>query len=159
MVPQPTPASSSARFEPRSDRRHDRWPTTLKSRPSGKAGPVAQDELGGLSGYLLGAMHGVPHGETSCVMLPAVLRWNASPTQSLQKEISAALGALDTSAGDAVAALLDDLGLPRRLGDVGVGAEDIPAIAARAAVHPVVRANPRPVRDAADAAEILALAL
>ena len=27
-------------------------------------------------GYVLGAVFGVPHGHTSCIMLPAVMRWN-----------------------------------------------------------------------------------
>ena len=33
-------------------------------------------------GYALGAGFGVPHGHTSCVMLPAVMQWNAEPCQS-----------------------------------------------------------------------------
>jgi len=109
-------------------------------------------------GYLLGAMHSVPHGETSCVMLPAVLRWNEDVTAAAQKDIAAALGRPALSASEAVGELIAELGLPRRLGDVGVGAGDIPALAERAAVHPVVLANPRPVRSAADAAAILDLA-
>lgn len=109
-------------------------------------------------GYLLGAMHGVPHGETSCVMLPAVLRWNEPETRAAQKDIAAALGRPELSASEAVGELISDLALPRTLGDVGIGRDDIPALAERAAVHPVVRANPRPVRSASDAAEILELA-
>jgi alcohol dehydrogenase class IV len=110
-------------------------------------------------GYLLGTMHGVPHGYTSCVMLPAVLRWNEPVTGALQKDIASALGMPGGSASAAVAALLDELGLPQRLGDVGVDAGQISAIAERAAKHPVVKANPRPIRSANDVAEILTLAL
>ena len=44
-------------------------------------------------GYLLGTLHGVPHGYTSCVMLPAVLRWNAPVLGSAEIGTSAsALG-------------------------------------------------------------------
>jgi len=121
-------------------------------------GRVAMGASHGI-GYLLGTMYGVPHGYTSCVMLPAVLRWNEPMTGALQKDIATALGMPNASASEAVTALLEALGLPRRLGDVSVAADQIPAIAARAATHPVVRANPRPVRHASDAAEILALAL
>jgi alcohol dehydrogenase class IV len=110
-------------------------------------------------GYLLGTMCGVPHGYTSCVMLPAVLRWNEPVTGERQRDIATALGMPDASASDAVAALIADLGLPRRLGDVGVAAERIPELAAVAWRTPVVKSNPRPVRNAEDAAEILRLAL
>ena len=110
-------------------------------------------------GYLLGTMHGVPHGYTSCLTLPAVLRWNEPVTGELQKDIAAALGGPGESASDVLTALLDALGLPHRLGDVGIAADQIPAIAARAAEHPVVKGKPRPVRDAHDAAAILQLAL
>ncbi len=27
-------------------------------------------------GYVLGAVFDVPHGHTSCIMLPSVMRWN-----------------------------------------------------------------------------------
>jgi len=27
-------------------------------------------------GYVLGAVFGIPHGHTSCIMLPAVMSWN-----------------------------------------------------------------------------------
>jgi maleylacetate reductase len=27
-------------------------------------------------GYVLGAAFDIPHGHTSCIMLPAVMRWN-----------------------------------------------------------------------------------
>jgi maleylacetate reductase len=65
-------------------------------------------------GHVLGGSAGVPHGYTSCVMLPAVLAFNAEINGDRQAEISAALGA----AGQPVAEVLDrfiaGLGLPRR---------------------------------------------
>jgi maleylacetate reductase len=110
-------------------------------------------------GYLLGTLHGVPHGYTSCVMMPAVLRWNAQVTGHRDHDIATALGMPDASASEAVFALLGTIGVPRKLGDVGVKESDIPKIAEYAARHPVVRANPRPIESAADTAEILRLAL
>lgn len=109
-------------------------------------------------GYVLGTVCGVPHGYTSCVMLPAVLRWNAACIGPAQADIAEALGASGSSAADAVAALLDNLGLPRRLDDVGVDASQIPLIAERALHNPVVRANPRPITTVADVMEILSFA-
>ena len=44
-------------------------------------------------GYALGATFGVPHGHTSCVMLPAVLQWNAAVNGERQKALAAAMGA------------------------------------------------------------------
>jgi alcohol dehydrogenase class IV len=109
-------------------------------------------------GYLLGTICGVPHGYTSCVMLPAVLRWNESVISHIQSEIASALGMPGASASEAVASLLDELELPRRLSDVRVTSDQIGEIAERAPAHPVVKGNPRPVRDKSDAMEILSLA-
>ncbi len=109
-------------------------------------------------GYVLGTVCGVPHGYTSCVMLPAVLRWNAACTGPAQRDIAEALGAPSASAADALAFLLEDLGLPRRLGDVGVEPSQIPLIAEHALRNLVVRANPRPITALADVMEILSFA-
>jgi maleylacetate reductase len=49
-------------------------------------------------GYLLGAVCGVPHGYTSCVMLPAVLQWNSEINGERQQPIAEALGQPDLSA-------------------------------------------------------------
>lgn len=106
-------------------------------------------------GYLLGAQHGVPHGQTSCVLLPAVLRWNAEALEDRQRPVAAALGRPDLSAADAVAALIADLGLPRTLREVGLSAADLETLANQGALHPVVRANPREIRSEADVAAIL----
>jgi maleylacetate reductase len=110
-------------------------------------------------GYLLGTLHGVPHGYTSCVMMPAVLKWNASVNGAKDAGIAAALGKPNSSASDAVRTLLQSLGLPNRLGDVGVKERDIPKIADYAARPPVVRSNPRKIETPDDAEEILKLAL
>jgi len=109
-------------------------------------------------GYLLGTMCGVPHGYTSCVMLPAVLAWSAQAAPDSQREIAAALGRAGQPASVAVGDLIAGLGLPRRLADVGVTRDRFEEIAERAARHPVVRANVRPVHEASDVMEILNLA-
>ena len=106
-------------------------------------------------GYILGGRYGVHHGHSSCVMLPHVLRWNAKTTAERQRQLSTALGRPQLSAGDAVAELIADLGLPGRLRDVGIKEDQLPAIAEEAAKNPVVQSNPRPITGAADVMEIL----
>lgn len=109
-------------------------------------------------GYVLGGAFDVPHGYTSCVMLPAVLAWNAQQDAAAQAPIAAALGTPNRPAAESVRALVSELDLPGRLEDVGVTADSLDEIAARAAENSVVRANSRPVTNAADVLEILRIA-
>ena len=51
------------------------------------------------------------------------------------------------------------LGLPTRLGDVGISADQIPVLARQYDGTGPIATNPRPVRGADDLAEILKLAL
>jgi maleylacetate reductase len=110
-------------------------------------------------GYALGSTYGVAHGHTSCVMLPAVLKWNAKVNGERQKALSAAMGQPDTPAGDLVARLVGGLDLPGTLRAVGIKRENIDDIAERALGYPqVTKLNPRPIRTASDVKEILELA-
>ena len=109
-------------------------------------------------GYVLGGAFDVPHGYTSCVMLPAVLAWNAQQDGAAQAPLATALGTPDRPAAESVRALISDLGLPGRLEDVGITADSLEEIANLAAENSVVRANSRPVTNAADVLEILRLA-
>ena len=109
-------------------------------------------------GYILGSYCGVPHGHTSCVMLPAVLAWNAELQAERQREIADALGMPGSAASRAVASLIAELGLPTTLGEVGVKEEQLDEIARRAIKHPVVRKNPRALESAEQVREILTLA-
>ena len=109
-------------------------------------------------GYLLGALGGVPHGVTSCVFLPAVLDWNLSVNADKQKQIAVALGAKNSSAGDAVRCLVADLGLPGTLSAVGADDALKQQISEYAMDHPVVMANPRPITSPQDIFEIMELA-
>ena len=124
---------------------------------TGSIGRVMHGASHGL-GYLLGALGGVPHGVTSCVFLPAVLDWNLSVTADKQKQIAAALGAAEMSAGDAVRRLVADLELPGTLAAVGADDALKSQISEYAMAHPVVLANPRPITTPQDVYEIMALA-
>lgn len=109
-------------------------------------------------GYILGSLCSVPHGYTSCVMLPAVLAWNAKQQASRHEAINDALGNSEPNAAASVKALVASLGLPTSLREVDVTMEQLPSIAQRAAKHPVVRNNPRRINNANDVMEILELA-
>ncbi len=109
-------------------------------------------------GYALGATFGVPHGHTSCVMLPAVLQWNAAVNGERQKALSEAMGATGRPAGELVKALIAGLDQPTTLRDVGITRDRLDEIATRALAYKPVRINPRPIRTAADVREILEIA-
>ncbi|MGD0107025.1 MAG: iron-containing alcohol dehydrogenase [Rhodopila sp.] len=94
-------------------------------------------------GHVLGGTAHVPHGYTSCVMLPHVLRFNASVNAERQKWVSEALGRGRDSAGDVVAALIAGLGLPGTLRDVGVTPEQLDEVAAGSMHDRWVHTNPR----------------
>ena len=108
--------------------------------------------------YLLGSVGGAPHGYTSCVTLPAVLRWNESANADAQRDLAAAIGAPDKPFWASLAELLDTLDLPRRISQIGVTEEMIPQIVEYALQSPVVAGNPRPVKTESDVRDILALA-
>jgi maleylacetate reductase len=96
-------------------------------------------------GHVLGGTANVPHGYTSCVMLPHVLRFNEPVNAERQKWVSEALGRPGDSAGDAVAALIAGLGLPSTLRDVGVKPEQLDAIAVGSMHDRWVHTNPRKI--------------
>ena len=108
-------------------------------------------------GYILGAARGVPHGVTSCLMLHAVMRWNAPVNAARQADIAAIFGGAE--AGPAIEDFVAGLGLPTRLHQQGITEAEIPGLAARWTGDAPIATNPRPVRGAADLEEILRLAL
>jgi len=109
-------------------------------------------------GYVLGAVFDVPHGHTSCIMLPAVMRWNRSANRDRQALVTAAMGHPGEDAGDVLDALIRVLGMPRSLREVNVGPEHFERIANQAMGTPWVPRNPRPIEGPAQVREILELA-
>jgi len=110
-------------------------------------------------GYVLGAMCEVPHGHTSCVMLPAVMRWNKSANAEKQQMVSAAMGSPDKDAADALEELVADIGMPNCLSKVGVDPEKFEQIAEASMAVPWIPLNPRPISKTSEIMEILNLAL
>lgn len=109
-------------------------------------------------GYVLGGTYGVAHGHTSCVMLPAVLRWNAAANAERQRDLSETMGAPARPAADLVAELIAGLDLPGSLRAVNIRRDNFDEIARRALDYEPVQMNPRPIRGPQDVREILELA-
>jgi maleylacetate reductase len=106
-------------------------------------------------GYILGAARGVPHGITSCLGLPAVMQWNAPVNGDRQAVVAQILGG--PTGAEALRGFIRGLGLPTTLAEVGIGAAEIPGLAARWDGGPPIATNPRPVTGPEDVAAILAL--
>ena len=125
-------------------------------------GPLASGVPMGAShgiGYILGALHGVPHGHTSCVMLPPVMRWNKLANGDRQTLIAQAMGRPGDDAAECLHELIKGIGMPTRLSDVGVSPEDVNGIAEQAMNTPWVPRNPRSISGPDAIAEILSTVL
>ncbi|HYZ40372.1 MAG TPA: iron-containing alcohol dehydrogenase [Stellaceae bacterium] len=96
-------------------------------------------------GHVLGGTANVPHGYTSCVMLPHVLRFNEPVNSEKQARVSEALGRPDEPAADVVADLIAGLGLPTRLRDAGVKPEQLDLIAEHSMRDRWIHTNPRKI--------------
>lgn len=124
-------------------------------------GPLASGVPMGAShgiGYVLGAEFDVPHGYTSCVMLPAVMRWNKRDNDDRQALVAAAMAHPGADAGDVLDRFIRDLGMPRSLHEVGVSPEHFDRIAAGAMRTPWVPRNPRKIDGPSQVREILMMA-
>lgn len=109
-------------------------------------------------GYVLGAVFDIPHGHTSCIMLPAVMRWNMSVNGERQALVAAAMGHPGKEAADVLEAFIAGLGMPGSLGAVNVGVTEFDRIAEQAMGTPWVPRNPRRIDGPAQVREILELA-
>lgn len=111
----------------------------------------------GLSWHL-SALADVPHGDCSCVLLPSVLRFNQSVNAERQRIVSDALERPDLDAADAVLDLIQALGRPNRLRDVGITRAHIDTICQEAMHNLLVRNNPRTIDQPQRVREILEMA-
>jgi len=109
-------------------------------------------------GYVLGARYGIPHGHTSCLMLPAVMAWNASVNADRQALVAEALGEASEPASNLLHKLIASLGQPRGLLVNGISRDVFPEIAEAALHTPWVPKNPRSINGADDVMQILELA-
>lgn len=96
-------------------------------------------------GHVLGGTAEVPHGYTSCVMLPHVLRFNEPVNAARQAWVAEAMGRAGQAASDAVAELIADLGLPGTLRAVGVRDDQLDPIAVNSMHDRWIHTNPRKI--------------
>lgn len=123
-------------------------------------------------GHQLGP-YGVPHGETSCIMLPSVCKYNASVNGDKQKEICAMLWQDDEIAslltelgmqksandlGDILKAIFKYLGMPTTLSEAGIDKSKFEDIARSSMVDICTQNNPVKLNDHKQVLEILQLA-
>ena len=103
------------------------------------AASVAGMRLSHFLGHQIGARMHIPHGITSCILLPAVMRHLRDQTLDAQYRIAAALGvdsggrsreAVADAAADRLEAFIAGLGMPHSIAAAGASAADVDAIAA-----------------------------
>lgn len=130
-------------------------------------------------GHQLGPL-GVPHGVTSCIMCPAVMKYNykhgESEPQIRQKQEkiieilwsqaevvktfeAAGLVRGKADLGDLLDAIIRAVGMPRTLTEVGIGQEKIPALAKRSLDDQWSPTNPVPLVKAEQVEEILQMVI
>jgi maleylacetate reductase len=83
--------------------------------------------LSHLMGKQIGARHRIPHGVTSCMLLPHVMRHMARKAPQRMQLLSEAMGwgANPLSAADRVEGLIASLGLPQHIADYEVGEPEL----------------------------------
>jgi alcohol dehydrogenase len=92
----------------------------------------------------VGAIYGTHHGATNAVFLPAVMRFNADAIADRFTAAAAYCGVAGGFDGfvTRVASLTEELGLPARLRDMGVGDDRFDDIAAASLIDPSAGGNP-----------------
>ena len=156
-------------------------PTDLEARYETMRGVIqAMSAVG--SGVPLGASHaighqlgplGVGHGETSCIMLPAVCKWNEkvganverqkhtknillrSPVvrKLLETKYGRDLEGVDL--GDVLDVIFRDIGMPRTLKEVGVGRDKLDGLARNSLKDHWIQTNAKPITEMEQVMEIL----
>lgn len=101
------------------------------------AASIAGMRLSHFLGHQIGARMHLPHGITSCILLPAVMRHLQSQTLDAQCRIAAVIGvnaagrsreAVADDAADRLEAFIAGLGMPHSIASAGADAADIEAI-------------------------------
>jgi len=106
-------------------------------------------------GRALGGTAGAPHGETSCVMLPHVLRYNAYVNRNKQKMLASAIDESDRELADIITDLVQHLGLSGKLRDSGIAYSQLDKIAEASIHDPLLTLNPRPIDSIDDVLQLL----
>ncbi len=101
----------------------------------------------------LGAVYDTPHGVANAIILPTVMEYNAPATGEKYREIARAMGVEGVDAMSqeeyrkaavaAVRKLSEDVGIPAKLTDIGVKAEDLQFLSESALADACTGGNPR----------------
>ncbi|KUJ13464.1 Dehydroquinate synthase-like protein [Mollisia scopiformis] len=120
-------------------------------------------------GHQLGPQ-GVGHGETSCILLPAVCKYNKRVNTGQQEELKKVLATEEVvrrvsseagldmekaDLGDVLRAIFNALGMPKSLKEVGIGREKLDEVAENSLQDHFCRTNPIPIDSKEKALEIL----
>ena len=93
----------------------------------------------------VGALYGTHHGTTNATVMPAVLRFNRAAVEDKLARAAAYLGLGDRNGFDAfydwAVALRAELGIPDRLGQMGVDTDRVPQMSEMAIVDPTAGGN------------------
>ena len=139
----------------------------VANKPAGRAGMALGQYIAGMGfsnvglgidhsmAHPLSAVYDIPHGMACAILLAPVLKFNAPATGDRYRESARAMGVKDVdglstedarkAAIDAVQQLADDVGIPRKLSELGVKEEDIPFLAKSAMADACTPGNPRDV--------------
>lgn len=154
----------------------------LEARLNCQMGAIEAMKAGSLHGVAMGASHGighqlgplgVGHGETSCILLPAVCNYNKTANADRQKKVKDVLwseaevasvlsdSGLDEQAdlGDCLDCIFRFLGMPRSLTDFGIGEDKLDALAQNSLQDRWLPANPIPLTRKAQVLEILKMVM
>ncbi|KAM0432987.1 hypothetical protein ACHAPT_004692 [Fusarium lateritium] len=136
------------------------------------------------SGVPLGASHaighqlgplGVGHGETSCILLPAVCKFNMKYKANVDRQamvrdlllgqtevkqlLGSGLGPEGPDLGDILAAVISALEMPRTLDAVGIGRESLDTLARNSLDDIWIRTNAVPITEESQVREILEMCI
>lgn len=115
-------------------------------------------------GHQLGGLCHVPHGQTSCIILPHAMEFNLLVVAHRLALVAEAAGfdikGMNSiqAAREAIAAvrnLVQEMGCPYRLRDVGVKEADLPLVAETVMKEVPLFENPRPIKDVEEVMNIL----
>lgn len=103
----------------------------------------------------LSAFYDIPHGVACAILLTPVLKFNACATGEKYREVAKAMGVINTETMsqdeyrkaciNAVQQLADDVGIPRKLRELGVQEKDLQFLSESALADACTPGNPREV--------------
>ena len=100
----------------------------------------------------LGARFDIPHGVANALLLPYVMEYNKEAAKEKYVDIARAMGcevrnhSVDEGADLAIKAVKDlslSIGIPQKLSEIGIKAEDLETLASDAYIDPCTGGNPR----------------